>query len=124
MTEGLLRTYLLTFPSITSVFDKKIYTGNIPEGIKDPSVCIYRISDVISYIDEIETLVVQVSNFGSVYSDVEAQSKLLYERLKGFRGFMGNTDISSIVAGNGNLLYDSTLKRWQHIQDYTIVIIK
>ena len=122
MTEGLLRTYLLTFPSITSVFGQKIYTGNIPEGIKDPSVCIYRISSIKGYIDEIETLVVQVSVFGDVLSDVESNSELIYVRLKGFKGILGGCRISSIVPGNSIMLYDSNLKKWQLVQDYTIVM--
>lgn len=124
MIEGVIRTFLLSFTStVTPIFGNRIYSGNIPEGTSIPSVVIYRISDTTTYIDEIQTLVIQVSNFANVYSDVITHSELIRSKLKGYKGEMGAITISSINAGNSVRLYDTTLKRWMSTTDYQIVLI-
>ena len=124
MIEGNIRTFLLAQPTVATVFGTKIYAGNIPEGIKSPMAVIYRISDVTGHEVEVQTLVIQVSNFATVYSDVVTHSDILNGLLKGFIGNMGGIQIVSVVAGNSNRLYDSTQKLWQSVRDYQIVLRK
>ena len=126
------RALVLSDPTVNSLCGGRMFTVNLPEGERSPSLVYFRITDFSDYHMQgdsgLQRIFMQLDSWATKHDASVNLADAAHDAISGFRGravFSGNSpadfvDIRGIFQTNGRDLFDDTVQMFRMSRDYQI----
>jgi hypothetical protein len=122
------RTLVLSSPTVNSLCGGRMFTVNLPEGQRAPSLVYFRITDFSDYHmagdSGLQRIFMQVDSWADKHDASVALADAAHDAVTGFRGRVDYgtdaIDIRGIFQTNGRDLYDNVVQLFRMSRDYQI----
>ena len=122
MLEIEVRKYILEDEKIKGIIGNRIYPDAIPENAPFPAIAYNEITAPSHHDIDVNFPRIQFSCFSHSVTEARSIRKMLKDRLKGFKGYLGNVrTIQIVVAGEYRLDYEPDRNIYGRAIDFKII---
>lgn len=119
-----LRTFVLADGTVAGLVALRMYPSVLPQAPTLPAITYNTISAIrqntMDGPDGLPSKRIQIDSWGSTFAQAVSLADAIRQRLDGYRGTMGSTEIKGVFANTERQLYDPDPKLYRISMDFVI----